>query len=117
MYFLDRVSSAIAHALFEQLQADIRVRAGSVHECDAFVLGQVRRMPDYLRPAFYLLATCLMLVSLVACGRFYAITPEKRMIVLRRFKRLPGPCKDFFLFYHTLVSFYLFSVMNREELR
>jgi len=87
MHLLDKISSAITYTLFEQLQAEVSAHNGNVRECAAFVLGQVRRMPDYLWPPFYLLAVCLTLISLGTGGCFHTIAPEKRMLLLRRWQR------------------------------
>ena len=83
--------------------------------CASFIHRQIDNMPDYLKPAFTLLALALNALSLISAGGLFTrIAPEARLRVMDYWSRLPGPASDFLLFHKTLTAFYIFHVPGTE---
>jgi hypothetical protein len=110
------ISSALSWSFFHQLSRRMPPIAGDAPGCERFVTAQVRNLPDYLRLAFAALALGLNLVSLfTGRGLFCRVHPDVRERVMARWNKIPGPGREFLLFYKTLAAFYLFSFLTETE--
>ena len=116
MNMLAQVSSALGWSFFQQLSEQMPPAIGDAPACERFILAQVRNMPDYLRLAFSILALGLNLLSLFSeRGLFCRVHPEVRERIITSWEKLPGPGRDFLLFYRTLAAFYFFSYLEDRE--
>ena len=112
------VSSALCWSFFHQLSELVQLppAIGDKSSCERFVLAQILNMPDYLRLAFGVLAIFLHLLCLfMERGLFTRVHPEARERVLAFWKKIPGPGREFLLFYNTLVAFFLFSFLEKKK--
>ncbi|MDR1946523.1 MAG: hypothetical protein LBQ51_05085 [Desulfovibrio sp.] len=107
---LDAVSSALSWSFFQQYRPLLLNKDDNPMCCGRFIQSQIRSLPDYLRPAFTLLAWTVNFLSLLTeRGLFCRLAPDARARVIARWEKLPGPTRDFTLFYKVLVVYHLFS--------
>ena len=110
------ISSALSWSFFSQVSGQMPHPGGGAPACARFILAQIKNMPDYLRLVFTVLALALNLVSLITeRGFFCRVHPDARRRIISRWEKIPGPGRDFMLFYKTLTTFYVFSFLDEKE--
>jgi hypothetical protein len=109
-------ASALTTDIFLHMRNSIPQSRANIFGCRDFVLKQMDAKPDILNIPFQVSALCLNLLSLVRTGTlFFRLLPEARAEVIRLWRKLPGPGRDFMLFFDTLVAFYIFSEIPDME--
>ena len=107
---LHATASALTTDVFTQMRSLVPQGGATVCGCRDFILKQMDVKPDLLDLPFLMLAVLLNLLSLLRTGTlFFRLLPDDREKVLCLWRKLPGPGKDFMLFFDTLTALYIFS--------
>jgi hypothetical protein len=108
-------ASALTTDVFTQLRTIVPQGGANVFDCRDFVLKQMNVKPDLLNLPFFISALILNLLSLMRTGSlFFCLLPDDRAKVLRLWRKLPGPGRDFMLFFDALTALYIFSELPAE---
>jgi hypothetical protein len=111
-------ASALTTDIFLHMRDIVPQSTGTVFGCRDFVMKQFDVKPALLNLPFFILTLLLNLLSLIRTGTlFFRLLPDDRVKIERQWRRLPGPCADFILFFETLTAFYIFSEFSFEEMR
>jgi hypothetical protein len=108
-------ASALITDCFLQMRKIVPQGKAEIFGCRDFVLKQMSAKPDMLNLPFLVLALLLNLLSLMrTCTLFFRLPPERRSEIIGLWKKLPGPGRDFLLFFDTLTALYIFSELPAE---
>jgi hypothetical protein len=111
-----RVVSALCYSLTTQHFGPPSASGPLPHNDAAyFVIGQLNRMPDFLRPALRLLTFVFDWAAMLTHGRrFHRLTSQAREKIVARWRTSRiGPCRDLIRLYESLVLVHTYSSLTR----